>query len=192
MSDDDDAKGKISLITGPMFAGKSTELCARRSRSNSIKAIIIAPILSKDHSAGAICPREQTRQHQAVFVDTLTIDYAQCLITEAYGHVFIDEAQFFNNADELTTFCRTLVDNGIHVTIAALNLDCKKQPWPAIALLESSMSPKTNVLYARCSFPCKQPAIYTAKVLSSSQVIDTVIDVLAEYKPLCEDCYLKI
>lgn len=145
--------------------------------------------MSKDHDSGAICPRDQPRQHQATFLDTLTILYASHLIDESYEYVFIDEAQFFAKADELTVFCRTLNNAGVHVCIAALNLDYKKRPWPAVSLLESSLSPIVEILHARCTPPCQQPAIYSAKILST--VADVVVDVFAEYKPLCRSCYLK-
>lgn len=180
----------LALITGPMFAGKSTELCSRFQKCLG-KSIIIAPTMSKDHDAGAICPREQMQRHRATFVDGLSLTYAQQLIADLYTHVFIDEAQFFCNGDELSAFCRVLVDSEVHVCIAALNLDHKRRPWPAIALVESRLSPSIELLHARCAATlCSQPAVYSAKI-ASDQSGDAIIDILAEYRPLCRSCYAK-
>ena len=183
----------LVLITGPMFAGKSTELCERYEKVRILseqRAIIIAPQMSKDATASAICPRERGR-HPATFVETLTADFARRLVDDRYEHVFIDEAQFFSQGEELMIFCKTLNAYGVRVCVAALNLDYRKRYWPAIAVLQQ-LKPDVEVLSARCTLPCKERADYTAKITPSGGQSETAtIDILAEYKPLCRSCYLK-
>lgn len=180
--------GQLVLITGPMCAGKSTEL-GRRYSETSKRARIIAPDISKDAQTGYICPRTGGK-YSASFVDRLSQDLAIALLAVECEQVFIDEGQFFNAGDELASFCRTLIDSGVDVCVAALDMDFLRVPWPAVTALRS-LSPTVELLRARCS-GCSQPAVYSAKVMSSaSSSTEGVIDVHAEYMPLCHSCYLK-
>jgi thymidine kinase len=180
--------GQIELFSGPMCSGKSSTLISRyrRTLSNSFrKPFIIAPLSCRDAKLQRIAPR-QGEPVTAEFVEQLDNSLLERIFDEQRDSVFIDEAQFFQQLgeDEVFNFCDNLINKGVHVFVAALDMDYQRHPWKGIARLHG-LAPKITHLQAWCTF-CGKDAVYTLRISESTKLID----IEASYEPTCRRCYL--
>ncbi|NPV02274.1 MAG: hypothetical protein HPY53_12935 [Brevinematales bacterium] len=114
----------LTLILGPMFGGKSTELLRRIERATLAKrgVIVIKPKLDDRYSANEVVAHSGTKVPCEALPDTLDFED----FVRSHGNldgidgVFIDEANFFNG---LHLFCFGLMKMGINITISALSGD---------------------------------------------------------------------
>ena len=128
-------RGKILLITGPMYAQKSSEL----KRRIDVKRISAS---KKQQRCLLIRWSKDTRYHPTSFAthsgvfdsnvcnaDNLGDNHVQALANEA-DFIFIDEGQFFK---DLLDYCLKWARAGIEVHIAALDAYANQVLWPEIA-----------------------------------------------------------
>jgi thymidine kinase len=169
--------GKIEVITGPMFSGKTTELLRRLER------YILA-----GKSYAAIKSAIDTRKQEACIktvrgVLELTLKPIHNLYCDTACEVIvIDEAQFFD--EEIIEFCQIQKDKGVVLLISGLDMDYKRQPFGYMGQL-MSIADSVTKLTAICS--CGKDAIYTKKIAGSSKQIE--IGDKDKYIPCCADCY---
>jgi thymidine kinase len=105
--------GRIELIIGPMFAGKTTELIRRieRCEHQHLSCILFTHSWSTDHSRPAIAC-ERLRSH-----------FRECL---AYDVIAIDESQFFS---DVVIFAPIMANSGKLVLIAGLDGTFLRNPF---------------------------------------------------------------
>jgi thymidine kinase len=176
-------RGKLILIIGPMKSGKSSELMRmlriRRVAKKRIFALKHAIAKGAHHGADLLKSRDGSEPVDAIEVDKLAEFSLEGVEDAVIG---VDEGQFFQS-DELLSFCRTAVRQRNLVIVAALNGDSEGCAWPSISALIpfcKDIKPFTAV----CEF-CGQDAQMTFRCGSSIEQID----VEAEYKPACEECW---
>ena len=95
----------LQVIIGPMFSGKTTELCRRVQRLRTITDNILVINHSSDKRYGAAA---DTLSHDKTFkCPSIPVEELSHLYDEpqyiAAEHIFINEAQFFK---DLFTFCQ--------------------------------------------------------------------------------------
>ena len=172
--------GKMELIIGPMFSGKSTELlrrCKRHSIANR-KVLLVNHEKDTRYGNGVI------GTHDGVVDKAVQVSTLAKIIENAneYEVIAIDEGQFFS---DITTV-KALADKGIIVIVAGLDATFQMQPFIEMCKLVSQAESVTK-LTAICS--CGKEASFT-KRLSKDLALE-VIGGMGLYAPVCRTCFSK-
>lgn len=138
---------RLTVITGPMFAGKTTELI-RRLRAEKRPWEAFKPAVDNRYAVDAIVSHEGRRA--AVTVVEEACEIVEGLDAEA---VYIDEAQFFGAS--LVPVVRWLLDHDKQVTVVGLDTDHRGAgfgPMPEL-LAMADEAVKLRGTCARCGDP---------------------------------------
>ena len=175
-------EGKIELILGPMFSGKSTRLIGliRKYTYKAKKTIMIKFFADKRY----------TDKSEVVTHDLLKYDSIDCKNLrehfdkiKSYDVIGIDEGQFF---PDLVEVCEELALMKKTVIVAALNGDFRMEPFPVVAKLISKAD-KIKLLKAYC-FNCHRDAKFTLRTIQSNETV--LIGAGEAYKPACRECHV--
>jgi len=180
----------VSIIYGPMFAGKSkTLICrARKYELKRGKNSLLMIKYSKDtrylEGENIYVVSHDQEIYPALPVNTLGDIPNEDL--KQYKKIFVDEGQFFTDLLEFIKRVRSL---GIDLCISGLNLNHKRENFGQMHEA-MEMSDKTIKLQAVCS-DCKGNADYTRMNSQSETLRDAVIVIGGAelYSPVCESCY---
>lgn len=121
-------RGRIEVICGSMFSGKTEELIRRMKRAKFArqKVEIYKPVIDTRYSKDDVVSHD----HNAITSSPVDSSAAILLLSEDIDVVGIDEAQFFD--DGLVEVCNQLADKGIRVIVAGLDMDYKGKPFGPI------------------------------------------------------------
>ena len=180
--------GKLELIIGNMFSGKSTELIRRINREKSInkKILVINFIADNRYSSNSVV------SHDKIKVNCLKLGRLKDLsinIINQYDSFFIDEGQFFTDLYD-TTKC--LVDkHHKHVVVSGLDGDTNRNPFGDIIKL-IPISDTVDKLTAYCN-KCNDGTIGPFTKKSSINVSNDIINIGGSdmYIPVCRNHYLR-
>lgn len=177
------AHGRIEVICGSMFSGKTEELIRRlkRARIARQRVEIYKPAIDTRYS------EEDVVSHDANSIPSTPVDSAQSLLILASEAqvVGIDEAQFFD--DSLPEVCNTLANEGKRVIVAGLDMDFKGVPFGPLPALMAIAEDVTKV-HAIC-VRCGDLAYVSHRIVSDEHRV--LLGEQAEYEPLCRKCYNK-
>ena len=125
--------GRIEVITGPMFSGKSTELL-RRLRLAQIARKRTAAF---KHASDVRYSEDEIATHGEQRGWAMSVSAAHEIVeswhAKAAAVVGIDEAQFFG--EELVEVAERLAERGKRVIVAGLNQDSFGSPFGAMPFL---------------------------------------------------------
>ena len=117
--------GRIEVVCGSMFSGKTEELIRRMKRAKFARqrVEIFKPSIDTRYS------EEEVVSHDQHSIPSTPIDSSAAilLLSSEIDVVGIDEAQFFD--DGLVDVCNELANRGIRVIIAGLDMDYKGKPF---------------------------------------------------------------
>tara|TARA_B100001250_G_scaffold343272_1_gene311884 strand:- start:899 stop:1429 length:531 start_codon:yes stop_codon:yes gene_type:complete len=173
-------KGRIEIITGCMFAGKSTELI-NRVKSSKKKFLFIKPKLDSRYNKGTI-NTHSGKKKGALVVDSLSEIFSKL---NCVNLVAIDEAQFFEKS--IVEDCLKMSNMGINVIIAGLEFDYLHKKFDSMNCLLDIADSVTR-LTAICT-ECGGPAIHSYRIVNKKSTI--LVGHKDYYKPLCTQCYKK-
>lgn len=176
-------RGRIEVICGSMFSGKTEELIRRMKRAifAKQKVEIFKPAMDTRYS------EEDIVSHEGNSIPSTPIDSSASilLMSQGYDVIGIDEAQFFD--PHIVDVCNQLANQGIRVIVAGLDLDFKGMPFgpmPNLLAIADEVS-KVHAICVRCG----------ALAYVSHRLVDVDKQVLLgeklEYEPLCRECYTK-
>lgn len=176
-------RGRIEVICGSMFSGKTEELIRRMKRAIFArqKVEIFQPAMDTRYS------EEDIVSHEGNSIPSTPIDSSASilLMSQGYDVIGIDEAQFFD--PHIVDVCNQLANQGIRVIVAGLDLDFKGEPFgpmPALLAIADEVS-KVHAICVRCG----------ALAYVSHRLVNVDKQVLLgeklEYEPLCRECYTK-
>ena len=175
--------GKIKLLIGPMFSGKSTRLVetVRKYSFKNKKTILINFVGDTRYSA-----ESKIVTHDQIKYDSLTCKLLSEKIEtlEKYDVIGIDEGQFFA---DLVSICEKLCYLGKIVVVAALSGDFLMKPFPNVAELISKAD-KIKLMKAYC-FYCHKVAGFSLRTVNSNETI--LIGASEAYRPVCKACYYQ-
>jgi thymidine kinase len=119
--------GRLELILGPMFAGKTTEVLRRIDRAKLAGRSCVIMKYSRDsrYSDDNIATHDK-QIHIAIPCDALLPHLSTCL---RYDLISVDEGQFFS---DLIEFTDSLTERGKIVIIAGLDGDFLRRPFGRI------------------------------------------------------------
>lgn len=175
--------GRIEVICGSMFSGKTEELLRRLRRANFAKqkVEIFKPSIDVRYS------QEEVVSHDKNSILSTPVEHSSniLLLSSDVDVVGIDEAQFFD--DGLADVCQSLADQGIRVIVAGLDMDFKRNPFGPMPNLCAVADDVTKV-HAIC-VECGSLANQTHRMTNDDKLV--VLGESESYQPLCRKCYLR-
>src|SRR5262245_16683799 len=186
--------GRIEVICGCMFSGKTEELIRRLHHVQIARQRL-----------RAFTPRRDTRytlggnlvSHNGVRIEAHTIASIQevpDLLQDDTQVIALDELHFLDaDTDIILTVCQDLADRGLRVIVAGLDQDFRATPFPAIARL-AAVAEQVDKLYAICvrcgAYATRsqrmidgQPAPYNAPTIA--------VGGLELYEARCRACFSR-
>lgn len=176
-------RGRIEVICGSMFSGKTEELIRRMKRAQFAhqKVAIFKPAIDTRYSDDDVVT------HEGVAIPSTPVDNSSSilLLGNDCDVIGIDEAQFFD--ENLVAVCNELASNGVRVIIAGLDMDFRGVPFgpmPALCAIADDVS-KVHAICVSCG---ALAYVSHRKVQDEKRVL---LGEVNEYEPLCRVCYQK-
>ena len=177
-------RGRIEVICGSMFSGKTEELIRRLKRASFAKqrVEIFKPAIDTRYS------NDEVISHDRNSIQSTPIDSSASILlfSSEIDVVGIDEAQFFDEG--LVNVCNELANRGIRVIIAGLDMDFKGIPFgpmPALCAIADEVT-KVHAICVRCG----DLAYISHRIIASDKRV--LLGEKEEYEPLCRCCYQKV
>lgn len=174
-------RGRIEVICGSMFSGKTEELIRRLKRAKFARqrVEIFKPAIDIRYSEDSVVSHDSNSISSTPIESSASI----LLLSTDIDVVGIDEAQFFDKG--LVDVCKQLADSGIRVIIAGLDMDYKGVPFgpmPDLCAIADEVS-KVHAICVRCG----QLAYISHRIVDNDKRV--LLGEKDEYEPLCRECY---
>ncbi len=177
--------GRIEVITGPMFSGKSEELIRRLKRAQIARRRVVCfkPDLDVRYHRNAIA------SHSAQKLDAMTVANVEELKAVLMPQldnvevVGIDEAQFFDAS--LVGVANELMRMGRRVILAGLDTTFAGEPFAPIPDL-MAIADEVIKLSAVC-MQCGAIAVHTQRLGSNQDLV--VVGAAGVYEARCRACF---
>ena len=173
----------FTLIIGPMFSGKSTELIRRCKRYISVGLRVLICNSKKDTRT----KKNSVRTHDGDVVEALSVD-EMCgewltRVSNDYDVIAFDEGQFYKNLPMIVKRLK----REKHVIVSGLSGDYNCEPWETISKL---IPLADDIIHTKAlCVNCYIDAPFTKKITSDGKKID--IGDTDKYIAVCNKCYIK-
>ena len=176
--------GRIEVVCGSMFSGKTEELIRRMKRAKFAKqkVEIFKPSLDTRYSDVDVVSHDQHSIPSTPIDSSSTI----ALLSSDIDVVGIDEAQFLD--DGVVDVCNDLANRGVRVIVAGLDMDFQGKPFGPMPALCASADDVTKV-HAIC-VKCGALAYISHRLVANDKRV--LLGEQMEYEPLCRECYQRI
>lgn len=175
-------RGRIEVICGSMFSGKTEELIRRMKRAKIARQAveIFKPTVDVRYS------NDEVVSHDKNSIISTPVDNSSSilLLSSNVEVIGIDEAQFFDEG--LIDVCNQLANNGVRVIVAGLDMDYKGKPFgpmPALCAIADDVT-KVHAICTRCG----NLANYSYRLIENEKQV--LLGEKSEYEPLCRACYI--
>lgn len=153
--------GHVEVICGSMFCGKTDELIRRLRRATIArqKVQVFKPAIDGRYGM------EKVTSHAGSEFDARPLSTAKEIISELKPEttvVGVDEAQFFD--DDIVSVVESLVERGIRVIVAGLDMNFKGEPFACMPEL-MARAEKVDKLQAICMV-CGEAASRTQRLVN--------------------------
>jgi thymidine kinase len=155
------ANGRIEVLIGPMFSGKTAQLILRVTQAQAIgrKVQVFKPRLDTRGLS------HEVQSCTGLHIEAMPVGDATDilkLLDPNTNVVALDEAQFFEPS--VVNVCRALADQGKRVIVAGLDMDFRGEPFgPTPQLL--AVAEVVHKLTALCTV-CGEPASFTQRLVN--------------------------
>ena len=175
-------RGRIEVICGSMFSGKTEELIRRMRRAQFArqKVEIYKPAIDTRYSEDDVVSHEGN----SISSTPVSSSGSILLLADDVEVVGIDEAQFFDEG--LPDVCRQLADRGVRVICAGLDMDYRCVPFGPMPNL-CAIADEVTKVHAIC-VRCGSLAYVSHRIVDSDKRV--LLGEKMEYEPLCRECYL--
>ena len=175
--------GRIEVVCGSMFSGKTEELIRRLKRAEfaTQRVEIFKPALDTRYSEIEVVSHDRN----SIMSTPVDSSSSILLLSSDIDVVGIDEAQFFD--DGLVQVCNELANKGIRVIVAGLDMDFKGVPFGPIPAL-CAIADEVTKVHAIC-VRCGALAYVSHRLVNNEKRV--MLGEQAEYEPLCRECYRK-
>jgi len=160
-------QGRIEVICGPMFSGKSEELIRRVRRAIIARqrVQVLKPTIDTRYSNSQVVSHSDVRLNASCVATVRDIYTAVHPRTEVVG---IDEAQFFD--EELVAVCNGLANRGMRVIVAGLDMDYRGVPFAPMPKLLGVAEIVTKI-QAVC-MECGAPASFSQRIGGTTDTVE--------------------
>ena len=176
-------KGRIEVICGSMFSGKTEELIRRIKKVElaNEKYIIFRPKIDSRNPENKIISHAKNEISASIVSSPKEI----LDLSVNYPVIGIDEAQFFDLS--IVDVCNLLANKGRRLIIAGLDMDYEGNPFGPMPNLMACAEDVMKV-HAVC-METGNPAGYSYRKNSSDDLV--LIGEKKEYKPLSREAFVK-
>lgn len=186
--------GRLEVICGSMFSGKTEELMRRLKRAEYARqhVITIKHHIDKRKNQVPTCIVSHEGRERFAFTvgdNSVSIDKILELANRNIDVVGIDEIQFFS-PEIIDVICK-LVDTGKRVIVAGLDLDFRGEPFGIMPILLSIADDVAK--YKAICVHCGKDAHFTQRLINGApaRYDDPIILVGAAelYEARCRSCF---
>ena len=195
--------GRLEVIAGPMFSGKTSELVTRIEKAQiaGMTTMVFRPARDTRLQADKV----QSRNGRSFYAMILPTDLENsddflALLGDKFVVVAFDEAQFFDN--KLIGLVRDLLSKGTRVIAAGLDLDYASEPYgpmPRLLALADVVDKYTAVcMVCRSLYATRTQRLIDGQPapLGDRDVVDGEFPVRtpdgnATYESRCVQCYVE-
>ena len=176
--------GRIEVVCGSMFSGKTEELIRRMKRAKFAKqkVEIFKPSLDTRYSDVDVVSHDQHSIPSTPIDSSSTI----ALLSSDIDVVGIDEAQFLD--DGVVDVCNDLANRGVRVIVAGLDMDFHGKPFGPMPAL-CAIADEVTKVHAIC-VKCGALAYISHRLVANDKRV--LLGEQMEYEPLCRECYQRI
>ncbi len=154
--------GRLEVVCGSMFCGKSEELIRRMRRAMIAKQKIQVFKPSIDDRYSGL---QKITSHSGYEIDCIPVkdsEELKQLLDSEVTVIAVDEAQFFDS--NLINVIDEIVDQGIRVIVAGLDMDFRGEPFGIMPLLLAKAE-RVDKLQAICMV-CGEAASRTQRMVN--------------------------
>ena len=175
--------GRIEVVCGSMFSGKTEELIRRMKRAKFAKqrVEIFKPAIDTRYSAEDVVSHD----HNVISSTPVESSSTILLLSSELDVVGIDEAQFLDS--NLVSVCNELANRGVRVIVAGLDMDFQGVPFGPIPAL-CAIADEVTKVHAIC-VKCGNLAYVSHRLVQNDKLV--LLGEKAEYEPLCRECDQK-
>ncbi len=184
MSTSPNHAGRLELIVGCMFAGKTRLLIERLGADRAAGRRVLAC----KHQLDCRYAEIQLASHDGLRFEARAVANAEELLALASqcDTLGIDEVQFFG--DPILSVCERLLSRGGHVIAAGIDHNAWGQPFDPMPALKDHAD-AVHVLTTPCT-QCGAPARYSQRV---SEIVDgNMVGGPSDYAPRCAACFTPL
>jgi thymidine kinase len=153
--------GRIEVITGSMFSGKSEELIRRLKRAKIAKQKVQVFKPSIDYRYSIV----EVVSHTGEKIEAIPIGDSKELlekVDEDTDVVGVDEAQFFG--EDIVDVLKQLINKGKRVVVAGLDMDFRGEPFGPMPRI-MAIADDVLKLHAICTV-CGEDAMLTQRLIN--------------------------
>ena len=176
-------KGRIEVICGSMFSGKTEELIKRikKVEFSNKNFIVFKPITDSRNPVDKIVSHAKNEILSKVVKSSNDI----LNLSKNYKVIAIDEAQFFDQ--DLVLVCNKLANSGCRVIVAGLDMDYKGIPFGPMPNLMACAEEVTKV-HATCVETGGLASFSFRKIENEDLVM---VGEKKEYEPLSRKAFIE-
>ncbi len=181
------SQGKLTVIAGPMYSGKTGKLIAMESvlRDLGKSIIVYKPSIDTRYTHAPKLHSHDAKTTDAVLLNPkLAKEEVEKMIKTNADVVVFDEVQFFD-AEKVLALIEQLRNAGKHVIAAGLLYDYQRKPFGATPQL-LGLSDEHMELFAICQ-KCAAPARHSQRVSGGKGQVD--VGAGDKYIAVCEKCH---
>lgn len=174
----------MEVITGTMFAGKTTEMLARLDVERKEGRGVLLITRDTRFGEGQIGTHDGERLEVGTFAkNSQEVDHVITQHPEAYA-IGIDEAQFYD--ESLVDVCGKWALQGKRVVVSGLSQDFRGEPFLTTALLMAEADQVIRIT-SECASCGQNSAVRNhRKVDVGGRIMEGASDL---YEPLCRQCF---
>lgn len=178
----DHLTGRIEVITGGMFSGKSEELVRRLRRALIARqrVQVFKPAIDDRHPPELLVTRDNRELAAQAVADSTELERR---LEERVEVVGVDEAQFLDRG--LADVAMRLADRGVRVIVAGLDQDYLRRPFGPMPML-MALAEHVDKMHAVCVC-CGQTAHYSQRISGGGEQVEVGDRDL--YEARCRDCF---
>lgn len=180
--------GRLTVVCGSMYAGKSEELIrrARRALYAKKRVQVFKPAIDSRYDERMVVTHMGV-SHEAVPV--VGVEELRGQVEAGADYVCIEEVQFFDPS--IVDLVVELADRGVEVVCAGLDQDFRRQPFGPMGVL-MAVADEVVKLRAIC-IVCGEPASHTQRIIDGKPAgwDDPIVLIGAteSYEARCRRCY---
>lgn len=173
--------GRIEVIAGPMFSGKSEELIRRLKRARIARQRVACykPDIDLRYHRTAIASHSEQTHDASTVANTAHLKAELLPRLDQIDVIGIDEVQFFDPA--ILPLAIELVHQGKRLILAGLDTTFAAEPFGPVPNL-MAVADEVTKLSAVCMV-CGQPAIHTQRLGQSQELV--VVGAAGLYEARC-------
>jgi thymidine kinase len=183
-------EGKLDIILGCMFSGKSSALLRKLSQLNEMgeKVLYINHSIDNRSTTTYSTHCKLTKGRELLFDSIKLANFENYVVNENYNVVGIDEAQFFDSS--LLSFVNNLLQNKKYVIVVGLDGTFEQKPFGHILQL-IPYADNVVKLHAYCKIcydkhKILKTAIFSHRISNSNS--EVLVGASESYIPVCRNC----